>query len=1163
MASELLKNKTLIQRLKEPDVPVVNFNLADSALDYSIESIEEELSTPTNRVADLADDLTPGPLRDELKGTFDPTQETYEEYLRRINARYGGRAKPKRGLVDEPGSYAGEFGQKYLYKHKDSGYRVMATKGDEKIYKTFPKNKLKEAIAYAKEVEKRFDKIEAKKPREVTGKKLTVYNKFAQDIHGKNFNDLTDAEKNIVKTRYKQTGGIFRKTFQTDALTELNQERIKKAFPDVEFEFKKGQKYGVVKKLKNGKFNPVFTAVRNFVNNDYKLSVRKALPVSTQRDIVANFELPKGVKEWNFDVKRGGNLYGIPDTAGANMNLAARIKTFVNEPKPYKIAADFGNPEGWLLSQMNRAYESKQNPNFIPKYDLINGKKKIVGFTDNQYGGGKTYYALKKYANKFNGTMMTEHPDFKNTKKYIDIAKKVKLAPNKVIKDLLIKGGVTDDRITLNNLLQYMINEKGVEPTKRGLVLHHKGGAFANPTRDFQILNTAVNNKIKGVELAMRLNPANITPKNIKFLKDAGASITIDGKTYGGGPKTAIGGFKQAEQFVQQKLEGFSDKDFKNLSKYLATLGCPGKAMGGRVGFQKGTIPSVKCIREGAKKINSGKIKSGAEARNFAKFANTAIEIGKISGKGLRAVAKFGVIPEMIIIGADTALRVGSGATFDEAILRAIDYIPGTGDLAGKADALELRRIDPANAETILNLRNFSNQKQKLDSLEQQKEADLALAGDDFAETNIGMTEQEIEKYYEPRIKEQESKVFESSISEPEELFALAKQAEFEDKRGVLDKQSPIGKFLDYYAEKPGVKQFVDLFATGVAREPDVSAQALKNYFADQDLSEEEEKFLRDTTKTSQGAKALLETLKQLEAGVDYPEGSVREKNLQDEERRLLFEAAKGDLALAERYFGPSATFGGEPIINRTDLEPGEIPMYDEEQIVDDIDRFKDFQMNRGIYSIGGRIGFKDGPKDPGRRMFLKLMTGIMTLPFVGKFIKPAAPVVQKLANTTTKMPDWFPNFIEKVMFKSSGKKVDADVMLHEVKELPGIKVYKQSDGKIRVEGENEYGKLYQIDYEPPGYQLVDESGKSFKTKGDFSATEDVPVNMDPDGNMDFDVEVLEDLDQILGSDTRIMEEFATGKKVEKMKSGEFALGKAEADLERAAEEAAFYDEID
>ena len=466
----------------------------------------------------------------------------------------------------------GGLGQKYLYKHKDSGYRVMATKGDEKIYETF--KDLSKARAYAKEVEERFDKIEAKNPRPVTGKKLTVYNKYARDITdgAKDFNDLTDAEKNLVQTRYRQSGGNFRKTFQTNELTDLNKERIKKAFPDVEFEFTKGKKYGVIKDLKNGKRNPVFTAINNFVNNNYKLSTRKSLPVSTQRDIAARFELPKGVKEWNFDVQRGGYIYGIPDTSGTNENLGKRIINFINEPKPFKLAADFSSPEGWLLSQMNRAYESKQNPNFIPKRDLVNGKKKIVGFIDNQHGGGKTYYALKKYAKKFNGTMMTEHPDFKNTKKYIDIANKVKLSPNKVIKDLLVQGGVIDDKITLNNLLQYMVNEKGVKPTQRALVLHHKGGASANPTRDFQILNMSVNNKIKNVELAMRADKKNITPKNIKFLKDMGASITIDGKTYGGGPKTAIGGFKQAEKLVQSTLEGYDKKQFKDLTKHIKNL---------------------------------------------------------------------------------------------------------------------------------------------------------------------------------------------------------------------------------------------------------------------------------------------------------------------------------------------------------------------------------------------------------------------------------------------------------------------------------------------------------------------------------------------------------------------------------------------------------------
>ena len=37
MASELLKNRTLIQKLKEPDVPVVNFGLGDSAIESLIE----------------------------------------------------------------------------------------------------------------------------------------------------------------------------------------------------------------------------------------------------------------------------------------------------------------------------------------------------------------------------------------------------------------------------------------------------------------------------------------------------------------------------------------------------------------------------------------------------------------------------------------------------------------------------------------------------------------------------------------------------------------------------------------------------------------------------------------------------------------------------------------------------------------------------------------------------------------------------------------------------------------------------------------------------------------------------------------------------------------------------------------------------------------------
>ena len=228
------------------------------------------------------------------------------------------------------------------------------------------------------------------------------------------------------------------------------------------------------------------------------------------------------------------------------------------------------------------------------------------------------------------------------------------------------------------------------------------------------------------------------------------------------------------------------------------------------------------------------------------------------------------------------------------------------------------------------------------------------------------------------------------------------------------------------------------------------------------------------------------------------------------------------------------------------------------------------FDMEGGIMAAnGGRIGFADGPIDPKRRTFMKIMAGIASLPIFSKFIgksEVAKPIV-KIAGSSTKMPDWFPDLINKAMFSGTGKKIDADIMKYEVKELPGIEIYRHDDGKVFVSGKNEYGKSYEIEYEPPGYELVDETtGKTVKRPGDFIAQEEVPVNVDPDGNADFDAEILEDLDQLLGSDTRVMEEFATGKKIKGLKSGEYNVGQAEARAEQAADEAAeleVFDEID
>jgi len=155
-------------------------------------------------------------------------------------------------------------------------------------------------------------------------------------------------------------------------------------------------------------------------------------------------------------------------------------------------------------------------------------------------------------------------------------------------------------------------------------------------------------------------------------------------------------------------------------------------------------------------------------------------------------------------------------------------------------------------------------------------------------------------------------------------------------------------------------------------------------------------------------------------------------------------------------------------------------------------------------------------------------------------------------------MPAWFPSLIDKALDRGIKNKIDADLTQIEVPELPNVKIQRHDDGRVLVEGKNEYGKPYEIEYEPPGYTMVDErTGKSVKTKGDFRAQEEVPVNVDPDGNADFEGEILESVDDILGSDVRVMEEFATGSKIKNLKRGENVVGQAEVRAENAADEAA------
>ena len=200
------------------------------------------------------------------------------------------------------------------------------------------------------------------------------------------------------------------------------------------------------------------------------------------------------------------------------------------------------------------------------------------------------------------------------------------------------------------------------------------------------------------------------------------------------------------------------------------------------------------------------------------------------------------------------------------------------------------------------------------------------------------------------------------------------------------------------------------------------------------------------------------------------------------------------------------------------------------------------------FFNAGGRVGFADGPDNPKRRTFMKVMAGIASLPILGKFFKGAKTAkVVKLANTTTKMPDWFPAFVDNAFKKGIAKKIDADLTEIEIPELPGVKVQAHDDGRIRVEGKNAYNEEYYIDYEPPGYEVVDETtGKAVKKPGDFVAT-DTEYRMISPEDYDVDGVNVDEIDDILGGSSTKLEGFAKGTNKEKYTIGQKRIDEADA----------------
>ena len=189
------------------------------------------------------------------------------------------------------------------------------------------------------------------------------------------------------------------------------------------------------------------------------------------------------------------------------------------------------------------------------------------------------------------------------------------------------------------------------------------------------------------------------------------------------------------------------------------------------------------------------------------------------------------------------------------------------------------------------------------------------------------------------------------------------------------------------------------------------------------------------------------------------------------------------------------------------------------------------------------RLGYKDG-SGMSRRTFMKIFTGLVSIPIIGKVFKPLKTVkgvknvpVIKTDNVAGK-PEWFDTLVNKVIIEGDDvtkKFATGERQTIHTKTLDDgttVRVTQDTDaGAVRVEYEsdkNVFGDPVQMEYKKP---LPDEGAPS--PSAEFTTAESGPVGRryGPD---DYEIDVDEvggssimDLD----SDVSKLKEYATGQK--------------------------------
>jgi len=559
-----------------------------------------------------------------------------------------------------------------------------------------------------------------------------------------------------------------------------------------------------------------------------KINLRKfeKLPDEVIKEIKSSFSNLVPKNKWNFDKHK----FGINKT-DIDVRVYDRIRRSVEDPKPTRYGFQFANPDGWMLTQMDRAYRSG-NKSYKPLYAVVNGVRKVVGYVDNtDKGAGKKYFASDIYIKGKNsdgvlikGTNKTlPHPDYAGNVKYHDIVMKSGQPPNKAIRDILTKGGIAgSEKIQMRHVLNFILDNSDYNAARNSIVRHHRG-QLNNATSDLQILNRVQNVKVTGIEA--RISQGNILPEDVAKLKNFGVSVRgPDGTLYGGGSRTAAGGLRDINKLILEGsknvdlygkeikgLKDFTKADFDKFKKTLASFGdgtCAvqfgkGNKDGGRIGYATGPASLDNCIASGAKNFNDGKLKTADQVQDAAKLLRGGRAV--ISG-----LMKYGIVPELAYVGLEAAGRTLLGEQPTNALLKSIDTLTfGATDFGSEIDVEKFGKF----SDQKLAVDKFRNNQALVNSL-QSKLKNLEDISNQGSEGYIGDLTSDIQMT-QAQLQAAEQELQKNTVS--------SDIVQFIDRRGqeIADAQMAKSNFAkqslkDQMDGIPGIRDYTDTESTRI-----------------------------------------------------------------------------------------------------------------------------------------------------------------------------------------------------------------------------------------------------------------------------------------------------------------------------------------------------------